>query len=270
MAIVETGSAYPPELHVLRDLAFEVQPGVDSNRVWMPVNPFVCNERGRVHAGLVITMIDAICGGLAAVTAAPGWIATADLTFHAVRPLVAKEIAGEARVKRAGRTTIVLTTEVHNENAETLAVATATFSVLPRRDSNPLLESPQNNAERREAFLGGRRELTKPVYDLCGFERRSDGAVEVAATEYIRNSLGGIQGGILGSLADAATVSALGDDFETVDMQLTYLALAKAGPIRATPSVVERHADAGTVAVELRDVGAERTTTRALCKGVRW
>ena len=60
------------------------------------------------------------------------------------------------------------------------------------------------------------------------------------------------------------------EGFETVDLHLTYLALAKQGPIRATPTILHRSDDAGTVAVEINDAGAQRRNTVAHCTGVRW
>ena len=94
--------------------------------------------------------------------------------------------------------------------------------------------------------------------------------MEVDVHDYIVNSLGGVQGGILASLADAATVNALGDDFETVDLYLSYIALAKIGPIRAEATVSRREAHSGVVDVAMTDLGAQRRTTFANCVGVRW
>ncbi len=283
---------YPPEHHVLRNLAFEVQHAPHESRAWMPVTDYVCNAAGRVHTGLISVLVDAVCGGLAAVTAAPdGWIATADLTLHLARPAVAAELEAVARVRRAGRTTIVLEADVFDAAApqrSPLAVATLTFSVLPRRDGNPVmtpLAAPDGDAgtdsdsgaiaPARQPFIGPAGGFAYDAYDACGFVDHGGGVVELMPSEYVRNSLGGVQGGVLGALVDAATVSALGPGFELVDLHLVYLALARAGPIRASASVPSTSvsstgSDYAESAVEVQDVGAARRTTVARTVGVRW
>lgn len=266
-------SGYPPEHHVLRDLAIEVQHGRERSRAWLPCPPEVCDEQGRVRIGAVATAVDAVCGGMAAIAAAPGWIATADFTLHVLAPLEASELEARATVRRAGRTTVVMDAEVVATERPTtpLALGSLTFSVLQRRDSNPVLDAPPAEGEApRRSFLGATNRFTQPVYDACGFVDHGDGAVEVAVHDYIRNSLGGVQGGVLASLVDAATHSALGPGFQTIDFQLTYLALAKEGPLRATARRERVDGDFGAVSVSVHDVGAGRRTTIAQCTGVRW
>ena len=273
MAIVNTDAVYPPPHHVLRDLAMQVQANATVNRAWLPVTEHVCNSRGRVLTGVAATMVDAICGGLAAVTAAPGWIATADLTMHVARPLVAdRELCAAARVRRAGRTTVIVEAEIFADDAteSPLAFCTASFSVLQRRESNPILVADFTDDQPRRAFIGEPTEFARGAYESCGFRYVSNGEVAVSPSEYILNSLGGIQGGVLASLVDAATVHALGPEFETVDLHLVYLALAKVGPIVAAPTVLQRTSTTGTVAVELSDAGVPRRTTVATAVGVRW
>ena len=271
MTLIDSVVSYPPEHHVLRDLAFDVQFGRSVNRGWMPVNEFVCNARGRVQSGLVATLVDAICGGLAAVTAAPGWIATADLSMHISRPIEGDVVEAVARVRRAGRTTVVLESEIFvDDREEPTGIATATFSVLQRRDTNPLMNLDLDDEQPRRSFVETTSAFQRPAYEACGFVRCTATTVEVPVHPYILNTLGGVQGGILASLIDAATVNALGDDFETADLHLTYLALAKQGPITAKAEIREVRDAAGTVAVEVSDRGASRVTTRAQTVGVRW
>lgn len=272
MTLLDSTAVYPPEHHVLRDLAIDVQPGRTVNRAWMNVHEHLCNENGRVHTGLVATLVDAICGGLAAVTAQPGWIATADLTLHVAKPIEGDVVSAVARVRRSGRTTIVLEAEVfvNDDESSPVAVSTATFQVLERRQMNPTLVGDLSDDEPRRPFVEGAKRFLQPAYDACGFERLDDERVQVLTAPYILNSLGGIQGGILASLADAATVNALGHPFETVDLHLTYLSLAKVGPVVAAAVPRERRDDYGACSVELFDTGAGRVTTRAETIGVCW
>ena len=266
-------SGYPPEHHVLRDLAIEVQHGRTRSRAWLPCPAEVRNDAGRVRIGALATAVDAVCGGMAAIAAAPGWIATADLTLHLLAPLEADELEATATVRRAGRTTVVMDAEVvaSSRPDSVLAIGSLTFSVLERRDSNPVLDAPPDDGPApRRSFLGQTSRFSSPVYESCGFVDHGAGVVEVPVRDYVRNSLGGVQGGVLASLVDAASCSALGPGFETVDLHMTYLSLAKAGPIRAEAVTERVSGDAGAVSVTLHDLGATRRTTIAQCSGVRW
>ena len=176
-------------------------------------------------------------------------------------------------MRRAGRTTIVVGAEVASTSRPetTLAVASLTFSVLHRRESNPVIAIPDDESVApRRSFMGETSQFDLPVYDACGFRTVGAGVVEVDPQEYIVNSLGAVQGGVLASLVDAATVSALGPDTETADLQLVYLALAKQGPIRASATVERADDDAAVTSVVVDDLAAERRTSVARCTGVRW
>jgi len=73
-------TTYPPDRHLLRDLrlSFEHQ-AAGTSRAWMPVVPELAAADGAARAGALATLVDVIGGGLAAQTAQPDWIATADL-----------------------------------------------------------------------------------------------------------------------------------------------------------------------------------------------
>jgi uncharacterized protein (TIGR00369 family) len=269
-------SDYPPAQHVLRDLAIEVEHARGESRAWLRVTDPMCNASGRVHTGLVTVLIDAICGGLAAMTAAPEWIATADLTLHVTRPLDVAQLEAVARVSRAGRTTVVLEAELFDAQTSSrvidgaLGLATLTFSVLPRREGNPVMAPAPDDASPRRAFFDGAGGFVQDAYAACGFVDRGSGRVEMEMSDYILNSIGGVQGGVLGALIDASACSALGAGFEVADLHLVYLALARRGPIVATADVLVRGDDHATVSVDVHDIGAARGTTVATCSGVRW
>jgi uncharacterized protein (TIGR00369 family) len=271
-------SQYPPAQHMLRDLALEFEHGRDGeSRAWLPIDERVCTPQGHLRTGILATAVDAIGGGMAATAAAPdGWIATADLTLHVVAPIDVSRLEIRGRVARAGRTTIVLSAAVVDASAPVqqpseLAFATMTFSVLERRDSNPVITRRGEGAPAvRQMMEGDGRGFSIDAYDAFGFVTRAPGAVEVELVPYVGNSLGALNGGVLGALADAAAASALGDGYETVDLQMYYLALAKQGPVHARAEVIARGEPWGTTAVEIVDVGAERRTTVVTATAVRW
>jgi len=260
---------YPPPHHMLRDLRIEFE-HADESRVWMPAQRHLADARGHVRLGALATMVDVIGGGLAALAAAPGWIATADLSVHALNPVIADDrttLVANARVLRAGRTTVVIECSIESEPAGgAVALATMTFSVLERRASNPVLTTPQiGGRSERQTMASNGSTLRRPLLDALGVQRPGPGVGELHLTPYVVNSLGSVQGGALATLAEyaAETLDEAGAS-ATVDLQLAYLALAKGGPIRATASF----AGAGDVVrVEIIDAGhALRTTTVALAR----
>jgi uncharacterized protein (TIGR00369 family) len=92
-----------------------------------------------------------------------------------------------------------------------------------------------------------------------------DGAMELPLTDYVANSMGAIQGGMVAAAAsagaEAALTNACGHALETVDLQITYLALAKVGPIRTQTTVLSATPEFGTAHVEIVDTGADNRVT---------
>ena len=154
---------------------------------------------------------------------------------------------------------------------EILGWATATFSILERRESNPIIDRG-NGADpivQTTALAGSG--FTEPVYDACGIratlEPHGTGVAAVSMSDYVVNSLGALQGGVLIMLADAATTTAVAAAVEApvgaVDFHVDYLALAKVGPIRATATPMRIGDGFGVADVVIADDGAEplRVTT---------
>ncbi|HEX4492025.1 MAG TPA: hotdog domain-containing protein [Acidimicrobiia bacterium] len=269
-------STYPPAQHMLRDLALSVEHHEDGSSVGrLPVVDAVLDDHGRVRAGVVATLVDAIGGGLAAYAAAPGWIATADLDLQLTgTPTDASTIDARGRVLRAGRSTVVIAVDLRVGSAE-LGLATMTFAVLPRRDSNPVM--PVDRVRGPQSFLGGGdgSGFTTGVLDALGI-RTVDGAcghVELVPSGYVENSLGAVQGGVVATIAERAAElalsSAAGVALAPVGLQITYLALAREGPIRASAEVLGVAPEWGSARVELFDAGASRRTTVARVAATR-
>jgi acyl-coenzyme A thioesterase PaaI-like protein len=171
----------------------------------------------------------------------------------------------------------VIEAEVANaEKPDVIAgLATMTFSVLERRAGNPVIaldnDRDGDGAASRQLMTNDGSGFDGDAYECFGIRQSArPGEVQLAPAPYIENSLGAVQGGVLASLADAATASALGAGFETVDLQLFYLALAKDGPIRARAEVLARGDRWGSVAVEIDDLGARRHTCAVTAVGARW
>ncbi len=264
---------YPPAEHILRDLALTVEHRPDRTSTgWLPANPLLATPSGAARAGIVATLVDVVGGGLAGLAARPDWIATADLTMHLLHRPFTAAIEARGRVLRAGRTTVVIEVQLTCSGAA-LGVATMTFAVLPRRDGNPVLD--QADSVLRMTMDGGSG-LDCPVLDRIGVHPLDPaaGVIELPYSDYVRNTLGAVQGGMMATATDCAAQAALSEacqePVETLDLQVTYLALAKAGPVRSRTRVLTATPDYGVAHVELRDAGADdRLTTLARAVAVR-
>ena len=238
---------------------------------WLPVNPHLETSAGTIRAGAIATLVDVVGGGLAAIAAQPDWIATADLTLHLV-PRVAKEqVMAHGRVLRHGRTTVVIEVRLTDVDDAPLGLATMSFAVLPRRDGNLVVD--QNDSVRRMTMATEDSGLAAPLNTSVGLrvldpdpQTPGPGTVELPLADYVRNSLGALQGGMIATVIDAATVqavgTAVGPTVETVDLQITYLALARIGPIRTRAELLDPGgrdpgAKFGRARIEVYDTGAD-------------
>jgi uncharacterized protein (TIGR00369 family) len=257
---------YPPDRHLLRDLRLSFERGEDdTSRAWMPVVPELCSDDGAVRAGALATLVDVIGGGLAATAAHPGWIATADLTLHLVGAATSGTVEARARVAHAGRTTVVIEVDLYDDAGADLGLATMSFAVLPRRDENPDITTTASSGPStmalstsglRESLL---HELEVEVVDAA------TGTLEAPVGEWSLNSLGAMQGGAVATLVDAAAETAARaastDPLVVSDIQLTYLALARVGPIRTRVEVLGTALGAVTMRVEMVDAGFDARVT---------
>jgi uncharacterized protein (TIGR00369 family) len=259
-------TTYPPERHLLRDLrlSFEHQ-GAGASRAWMPAVPELAASDGAVRAGALATLVDVIGGGLAAQTAQPDWIATADLTLHLTGAVVAGTVEARARVVHAGRTTVVIEVTLHGDGGSQLGLATMSFARLPRRDQNPDLSDGMTTGTSTMALPESA--MQGSLLDEIGVHvvDATAGALEAPVRDWSRNSLGSMQGGAVAAVIDAAAdaaARATGSDVVVTDLQLTYLALARVGPIRTRVDVLDARPDVVAMHVELVDAGSDgRVTT---------
>jgi uncharacterized protein (TIGR00369 family) len=269
-------ATYPPDRHLLRDLRFSFDEGSDGVRhAFFPVVPEVCGDDGCVRAGALATLVDVIGGGLAASAANPDWIATADLTLHLFGGARRGDVEARARVLRAGRTTVVLEVSLHDDTAREIGLATMSFSVLPRRDINPDIDSRPAGRSTMALEHSG---LDVPLLDALGVVvvDHAAGRLEVPMTDWALNSMGAMQGGVVATIVEAAGEAALrvasGSPLVVSDIQLTYLSFGKAGPIETSVEVLACDSNHGVANVEVFDAGAEHrrmtlarvTATRSL------
>ncbi len=261
---------YPPDHHVLRDLGLEIATYPDGTaRAWMRVSPEVHAPWGGVTAGVLATLVDAVCGNLAVLAAQPDRVATADLALTLLQPATGPEIEASGRVLRRGRTTLVVEVRV-----EELAWATATFAVLPRRADapGPTVGSPTG---RRSVLGGPGRPLGRWLGDEIGVSvaDAAAGELTVGLSDYVANSFGALQGGMVAFLAEQAGATAigaaLGAPATTVDLHIAYLAQCRGGPFRTSTTVLAAAGATGSATVRVIDpAGDGRVATVAQVSAV--
>jgi acyl-coenzyme A thioesterase PaaI-like protein len=216
-----------------------------------------------------------IGGGLAASAARPDWIATADLTLHMVAGAPpGSTVEARASVLRAGRTTVVLEVGLARDDGRTVGIATMSFSVLPRRDANPDVDSLRGTGPTTMATATSR--LAAPLDAVLGLQVRDAraGIVEVPVSDWARNSMGAMQGGVVAMVADyaaeAALRSAAAAPVVVTDLEVTYLGFGRAGPVVSRTEVLAASPDAASARVELSDAGADyRTMTVVHAAAIR-
>jgi uncharacterized protein (TIGR00369 family) len=93
-----------------------------------------------------------------------------------------------------------------------------------------------------------------------------DFAMELDVTPAIKNPRGGVQGGLVATLADIVAGRALlaglpaGHLLTTADLSIKYLASNDVGPVRAEATVIRRGKHLCIVQVEITDTGTGRLT----------
>lgn len=255
---------YPPEHHVLRDLPFEMEDtGPDAARAHLDVVPEVC-DGGRLSAGPVLVAVDVLAGLLVGRVIAPDWMATAQLALHLVDPPRSGRLVVDASVRRAGRTTIVVSAVLRacgDGGDEPAGTAELTFVRLPRRDGNlDIADTPIRIGERISMALPDSG-LRSSYPDEIGVEivDPTTGRAGLEVTPFVRNSFGAVNGGVVASLA-AESASALagvvlGRPARALDVVATYLSQARVGPVEARARLLRRDGPVALVTVDVEDGG---------------
>jgi len=265
---------YPPPQHVLRDLDVEMESRPDGTAsAWLPLVPALASPWGGPMAGVLATLVDMVAGGLGVRAAAPDWIATADLSLSLTRPPVGPQVEARGRVVRKGRTTMIVEVDLLEAPGQgrpgsgvPIGLSIVSFSVLPRRETTPVVD-PETFGKTR--FGGGGGRLDRHITEAIGMSviDAPAGRVSIPLADYVRNSFGAVQGGMMALVGDAAgalaVAGALGvEQASTVDLHVAYLALGKVGPIVTTATVTACDRVRGDATVRLFDSGTDgRVTT---------
>lgn len=230
-----------------------------------PVAPHLLGPAGGVRTGALLTMLDnvgGLNGGLAALP--DGWVVTTNLAARVVELAHVGPLRLDSRVLRRGRNSVVTGVQVYDEGVQTettdalVASGILTSAILVPENGPPQWTRP--------LVLDGAH-FTAPglplIPEWLGVRPAGDHAVEIELGDELRNPWGILHGGVVATLVDLAAEHATGGGF-TTDVVLHYLAPNRVGPVRAEARLLGTRADGNVLRVEVRDVGAERTTALAI------
>lgn len=250
--------AYPPPRHLLRDLGLFTERRDGALWTGLVPTPALTGDGGRLHAGVLATLVDVAGGGLALESAAPDWIATQDLSLHCYDLPARGEVTAHPALVRHSATTVIVEASLRDAATE-IGRATMTFRVLPSRGGAQTYD--RDRPDDRFEFALPDSGLEGTLADALGLERVEGSVWQHALGPYLGNSLGAMQGGAVAILADlvaqGAAEAALGGSVRIDDLALQYLSLVKVGPVRAHAEVLHHDAGGARLRVEIRDGGAD-------------
>ncbi len=140
-------------------------------------------------------------------------------------------------------------------------------------DSAPLDSAPADLAKDGVALNGNSSDRfdSAPISRLVGFQVEpgscGEAVVKLECKSHHHNPMGRVHGGLIAALADAAMGIAFGrtlsdgEDFSTIDMQISFIRPIKVGLITAHANVIERGLRIGFVKCEITNTRGKRIAT---------
>ncbi|MCP4566902.1 MAG: PaaI family thioesterase, partial [FCB group bacterium] len=203
---------YPPPHHMLRDLDVSLElRGDGPSTIIAPVTPGICTDHGGVQVGIIATLVDILGGALSIRAVHPDWAATADLTVHTTGRPTSGRVSAAGSLIRAGNTMIVIDVDIREEEDlasgqwTSIGSGLISFARLPRREDTITVDFGVEATHTYQFAIEGSglqriylEEIGAKVVDEAG------GVVELHLSDYVRNSFGALQGGIVAILADMA------------------------------------------------------------------
>ena len=255
---------YPPDHHVTRDLDSTIERRDGQSTILLPIVPALLDPGGRLRVGAAATIVDIVCGETAIREVLPGWIATSNMSLQIGDMPGEGTLRARPRVVRHGKTTLVEEVELdHVETGASVGLGTASFAILPVRSDFQARAHWAEDPEPTTNFSMPDSGFRKPLLEAIGvrFDEANSAIAHADKTEYVVNTLGAMQGGVVAMFIDGAAdhyaARELGGVTEVRSLEIHYLKLAKVGPIRATSRTIGRLGSGLVVRVELRDEGQD-------------
>ena len=258
--VIPAPDSYPGPRQILRYLRI-VQDNREDEQVSArtPVLDDLLDAGGAMRLGAIAPMCDLISGSVTSREVAPDWVATLDFTIHLARPVTSGWAHAVCRPVRVTKNNVISSSRLHDDDGNSLGLTYVTFSRLPRRDDNPLV----NTFQRRVMdYRSDAEEPRIPLDAYLGLQfEPGDASIELDHHERIYNSFGSIQGGAMAALLERAGAYsaelALGRSARSTDLHFQYLAQARVSPFRLTTEVIRADAAGVLSLVELVDLGQD-------------
>jgi len=256
---------YPATHHLLRDLRIVVDRKSEDAIASLEACPAIADAGGRIRVGVLATLVDVIAGEMAIRSVLPKWTATSDLSVYVDEVPTSGRVEARSRILRAGRQTVVLEVGLRGgTEAKQFGVAHVGFAVLPSRNElqsgGHWAEAPETRTEFGLAGSG----FEKPLLETLGFDFDVQDATTSSirkVDDYVRNSLGAIQGGAVAILLEASAErfasAELAGPVRVRSLAIHYLKLGRVGPIRAVSRRIARTPGGVLLSVSLFDEGVD-------------
>ena len=251
--------SYPPDIHLLRDLAFTGRRSADTATNTMPITAGLCDAVG-VRLGVLATLVDVTGAGIALHAVQPDWIATADLQTHLLRPVTSDEVSIECQPLRVGSRSVVVDAVLRDTDGTPCATGRMAFARIPGSATRATVDEIRETTT--TPAMGGGRPITAPVAEVCGMTRVGPGQLRFDKTPYVENSFGSVNGGVLALAAETAAVSAAGAG-RAHDLHIHYLEQIGDGPVAVTAEVVRDDRAGRLCHVRVDDRASGRLTSVA-------
>jgi acyl-coenzyme A thioesterase PaaI-like protein len=245
---------YPPDVHLLRDLAFSGTRSGDVSTSTLTITPGLCDDRG-VRLGVLATMLDVSGAGIALRAITPDWIATADLQAHLIGAVPAGIVAVECRPLRVGARRVVVEAEMRDGDGALCGTGRMAFARIPGSATRAAV-ADVTDPETTGFTMDGGHPVVDPVTERCGMDFVGPGQIRFDKSPYVENSFGTVNGGVLALAAEAAAVSAGGGTAR--DLHIHYLEQVGAGPVGVTAEVIRDDETGRLCAVRIEDRAEHR------------
>jgi uncharacterized protein (TIGR00369 family) len=265
-------SSYPPDKHLLRDLRIESGRLADGRHLAvLPVVREVLDDTGAVRIGAIATLMDVAGAAVALDAVQPDRTATVELAHQSHGPAREGPVFAVAAPLRAGSKQVVVDVAVLEGRgsddpvrARAIGTGTMTFSRLAQRaDHAPIRIGDAARAATGRTSLGLEGSgLERPLLERAGVRvlDAARGELELDNHDWVRNSFGTLNGGMVAILVERAGELALraaaGARLGVCDLAVHYLGQTRRGPARTHTRVLRASRDHAVCRVELRDAGA--------------
>lgn len=172
----------------------------------------------------------------------------------------------ESSLVRAGSNTVIVGSDVRDGAGSQVATSLIAFARIPRSASASSGDfDPASLVGEKRRMAPTHPPAPIPLLDRVGLKvvDAAAGTVEIPKGDYVINSFGTINGGVLGVLFQAAAEAAV-PHMAATDLQIHYLRQARHGPARTVLTVLREAADHAVCAVDAVDAGDnDRLLSRA-------